>query len=287
MPEEAYVGLFLSSHNPEVKETAIFRNVRVIKPVKVGFQPYRDYIGSRLEAAERHQRTSHADLHVARAFRSAQLAARWLRADLQRQRRRPGHARTAVEVRSGYAHADADRHRFRDPQQQRPRAVVRWHAARHQRSEHRQAASRPSSRCRRAAACPCASRRIRRSYMHGWTPDAKWLIYTGGRMPKERRTTRRKTSTTSTRSRRDGIGKEINLTNSPGLDDGPELSPDGKWIYFNSTRSGQMQIWRMTARRQEPGARDQRSQVERLVPALLARRQVDHDHLVRAGRRAV
>jgi len=49
VPEEAYVGLFLSAHNPDVKETAVFRNVRVIKPVKVGFQPYRDYIGSRLE----------------------------------------------------------------------------------------------------------------------------------------------------------------------------------------------------------------------------------------------
>src|ERR1043165_5151212 len=49
VPEEAYVGLFLSSHNPAVKETVVFRNVRVIKPVKVGFQPYRDYIGSRLE----------------------------------------------------------------------------------------------------------------------------------------------------------------------------------------------------------------------------------------------
>ena len=48
-PEEAYVGLFLSSHNPDVKETVVFRHVRVIKPVKVGFQPYRDYIGSRLE----------------------------------------------------------------------------------------------------------------------------------------------------------------------------------------------------------------------------------------------
>ena len=49
VPEDAYVGLFLSSHNPDVKETAVFRHVRVIKPVKVGFQPYRDYIGSRLE----------------------------------------------------------------------------------------------------------------------------------------------------------------------------------------------------------------------------------------------
>src|ERR1044072_9336473 len=32
VPEEAYVGLFLSSHNPDVKETVKFRNVRVIKP---------------------------------------------------------------------------------------------------------------------------------------------------------------------------------------------------------------------------------------------------------------
>src|SRR5690349_16719481 len=49
LPEELYVGLFLSAHNPDVKESVIYRNVRVIKPVKVGFTPYRDYIGSRLE----------------------------------------------------------------------------------------------------------------------------------------------------------------------------------------------------------------------------------------------
>jgi TolB protein len=40
-------------------------------------------------------------------------------------------------------------------------------------------------------------------------------------------------------------GKEIRLTDSPGLDDGPEYTPDGKYIYFNSVRSGTMQIWRM------------------------------------------
>src|SRR5262245_45859247 len=31
VPEEAYVGLFLSAHNPDVKETVRFRNVRVIR----------------------------------------------------------------------------------------------------------------------------------------------------------------------------------------------------------------------------------------------------------------
>jgi len=29
------------------------------------------------------------------------------------------------------------------------------------------------------------------------------------------------------------------------LDDGPEYSPDGQYVYFNSERTGQMQIWRV------------------------------------------
>ena len=35
------------------------------------------------------------------------------------------------------------------------------------------------------------------------------------------------------------------MTDVPGLDDGSEYSPDGKYIYFNSNRSGTMKIWRM------------------------------------------
>ena len=30
------------------------------------------------------------------------------------------------------------------------------------------------------------------------------------------------------------------LTSNPGYDDGPDYSPDGKWIYFNSDRSGRL-----------------------------------------------
>jgi TolB protein len=37
------------------------------------------------------------------------------------------------------------------------------------------------------------------------------------------------------------------LTTANCLDDGPEHSPDGKYIYFNSERTGHMQIWCMHA----------------------------------------
>ena len=50
--DEVYVGLFLCSHNPAVVERAVFRDVRIIRPAKDGFVPYRDYIGSVLEVLE-------------------------------------------------------------------------------------------------------------------------------------------------------------------------------------------------------------------------------------------
>lgn len=72
------------------------------------------------------------------------------------------------------------------------------------------------------------------SYLHGWSPDGKFLAYCafrdGGKdiytIPVEG-------------------GQEVRLTNAPGLNDGPEYSPDGQYIWFNSERSGLMQLWRM------------------------------------------
>lgn len=40
-------------------------------------------------------------------------------------------------------------------------------------------------------------------------------------------------------------GDEIRLTTTPGLEDGPEYGHDSKLIYFNSNRTGRMQLFRM------------------------------------------
>jgi Tol biopolymer transport system component len=79
------------------------------------------------------------------------------------------------------------------------------------------------------------------SYLHGWSPDGKHLAYCA------ERNRQYDIYTISV----DG-GAEMQLTNLPGLDDGPEYSPDGKHIWFNSIRTGLMQVWRMEANGSNP-----------------------------------
>jgi len=72
------------------------------------------------------------------------------------------------------------------------------------------------------------------SYLHGWSPDNRYLAYCAERngnfdiyiIPSEG-------------------GEEIRLTTVEALDDGPEYDPSGQYIWFNSVRSGLMQVWRM------------------------------------------
>lgn len=72
------------------------------------------------------------------------------------------------------------------------------------------------------------------SYWHGWSAESDAVVYTA----------RRNNNYDIYRISIQG-GEEERLTNSPGLDDGPEYSPDGKFIYYNSMQSGKMEIWRM------------------------------------------
>jgi Tol biopolymer transport system component len=76
------------------------------------------------------------------------------------------------------------------------------------------------------------------SYFHGWSPDSRTLAFVAQRngsgqydiygMPA-------------------AGGPEKQLTSNIHQDDGPDYSPDGKWIYINSDRSGKEAIWRFPA----------------------------------------
>lgn len=75
------------------------------------------------------------------------------------------------------------------------------------------------------------------SYLHGWSPDGAEFAYCafrehGGKLEVD------------IYAIPESGGEELRLTHG-GFNDGPEYSPDGWHIWFNSTRTGLMQIWRM------------------------------------------
>ncbi|MBO9576346.1 MAG: TolB family protein [Sphingobium sp.] len=82
-----------------------------------------------------------------------------------------------------------------------------------------------------------------RSYWHGWTPDGKTIAYVRVGAQDDSYDVWAKDL---------AGGPARPLIVGPGVDDGPEWSPDGKYLYFNSTRSGAMQIWRARADGSEP-----------------------------------
>lgn len=75
------------------------------------------------------------------------------------------------------------------------------------------------------------------SYLHGWSPDGTTLAYCADRNDNY---------DIYTIDLKKPL-KEVRLTTAPGLNDGPEYSPDGNYIWFNSVRTGLMQVWRMKA----------------------------------------
>ncbi len=74
------------------------------------------------------------------------------------------------------------------------------------------------------------------SYWHGWSADGKEVYYVAQRGAPIYNIYKMDISG----------GKEVQLTfNKNGHVDGPEGSPDGKYIYYNASATGTMQVWRM------------------------------------------
>jgi Tol biopolymer transport system component len=240
--DEVYVGLALCSHNADVVETGVFRDVRVIRPAREGFVPYRDYIGSTLEILDLASGRRQAVLRSAQPFE----APNWTK-----------DGRALVYNGSGGASAEGRGRLFRFDLETRQAAPIDTGFAVRNNNDHvlsfdgrMLGLSDQSQGDRRSTiyTVPASGGTPKRittltpSYLHGWSPDGQYLVYTGGRSDEF----------DIYRIRADGSAAEERLTDVKGLDDGPEYSPDGRFIYFNSARSGTMQVWRMTADGKDP-----------------------------------
>jgi Tol biopolymer transport system component len=77
------------------------------------------------------------------------------------------------------------------------------------------------------------------SYLHGWAANNREVYYVGRRDTGQYALFHIFKANIKT-------GEETRLTQFTfGHVDGPEGSPDGKWVYFNGSMTGTMQLWRM------------------------------------------
>ena len=226
--DDVYVGLFVGSHNADVTETGVFRDVRIAVPAHDGLVQYREYLGSHLEL-----------LDVATGAREIIYTSS---KSLQAPNWRP-------DGKSLVYNSEGRMYNF-DLAARQPTPIPTGNVTNnnndHVLSFNGQMMGLSSgverlggSVAYTVAATGGTPRQVTPrgpSYLHSWSPDGQQLLFTGQRhnefdiyrIPA-------------------GGGKEIRLTTATGLDDGPEYTPDGRYIYFNSNRTGTMQIWRMKA----------------------------------------
>jgi Tol biopolymer transport system component len=224
LPDEVYVGIYLCAHNNAIVEKAVFRNVRLIRPASPDFRPYRDYIGSDIElmdAATGARRT------IYRAEDSVQ-APNWTPDGRRLIYNHNGRMLsldlaslvstgidTGAQVHCNNDHTLSFDGRMLGISSGSPSIVYTLPIG---------------------GGTPTQVTPTGPSYLHGWSPDGKYLVITGERN-KEFDIYRVPAAG----------GPEERLTTAKGLDDGSEYTPDGRTIFFNSERTGRMQVWRMNA----------------------------------------
>ncbi len=232
LDQQAYVGLYVCAHNPDVLEVAKFRNVRIVQPAGEDLVPYTDYLGSHLEVMEvatGHRKILHSTAYSIQApnwsvdgetliFNSE---GRLYNYHLNEGRISPfntgfainnnnDHVLTFDGALMGISHHNPD---------DENRSTLYYLPSTG--ASNPQVVTKPG---------------LGPSYLHGWSPDNQKMIFTGQRKGQY------DIYTVDINS-----GKETQLTNQKTLDDGPEYSPDGQYIFFNSVRTGVMQLWRMNA----------------------------------------
>lgn len=226
--DDVYVGIFVCAHNPDVTERAVFSNVRIVTPAPATLKPYKEYLGSSIELLDMATLNSRV---VYQSPKSLQ-APNW-----------------TVDGKSLIYNSEGALYKY-NIASATPK-VLNTGAAKNNNNDHvisfdgkmlviSSGDGGPSIGYTvpiyGGEAKKVTDQKAGASYMHGWSPDAKHLVFCG----------ERKGEYDVYRIAANG-GPEERLTTTPGLDDGPEYTPDGKYIYFNSVRTGLMQVWRMDA----------------------------------------
>jgi Tol biopolymer transport system component len=233
LPDDVFVGLFICSHAPKVKEEVIFHAVEIVRPMKQNFTPYRDYIGSVLHILDVQNGTS----ETIRSSMPPFEAPNWTR-----------DGKALIYNISGRAEGWGRLARF--DLATRQETLMNTDFAIKNNNDHvlsfdgktlgisDQSAGHGGQSA--VFIVPVGGGTPKRvtpespSYLHGWSPNGKALVFAGNRKGKF------DIYEISVKG-----GKEIRLTDSDGVNDGPEFTPNGKFIYFNSSRTGKMQLWRM------------------------------------------
>ncbi|XOV95186.1 MAG: TolB family protein [Bacteroidota bacterium] len=234
LPEEVFVGLFICAHNPEVKETAVFSEVRIVKPAPEELVPYRQYLGSNLEIME----VATGKRKIIYQVDNSIQAPNWT-PDGKTLIFNGGGQIFTFDLATGTV------------------ALLNTGPVKGNNNDHVLtfdgktlgiSGNRPEGGGSVVYYLPVAGSdnpiqvtAETPSYLHGWSPDGKDVIYTA-----------RRNDVFNLYKKNIEGGKEIQLTDTPGLDDGSEYSPDGKYIYFNSERTGNMQLWRMQPNGKKP-----------------------------------
>lgn len=225
--DEVYVGLFISAHNKDVVEKAVYKDVRISVPVSPNEQSGRMNLASRLELLD----VDTGKRTVVHTAPNSIQAPNWTKDGKQLiYNSTDGQIRvfTLATKKETILNTGAVKNNNNDH-------VLSFDGKRLGLSNNEK--DRGGSVIYTVPTTGGTPRLITPkgpSYLHGWSPDSRDLVFCGAR---------------------DGEydvykvpangGPEIRLTDAKGLDDGPEYSPDGKYIYFNSNRNGTMQIWRM------------------------------------------
>jgi hypothetical protein len=226
-------GLFICSHAADTVERALFRDVRLIVPPTPNFRPYQDYLGSVLEVLE----LSTGRLQQLHSSAQPFEAPNWTRDGkslvYNLSGRAPDHGRLVqYDLATGnttFLATGSATNNNNDHVLSFDGTLLGVSGRGTNADGQSQVFTLPLAGGEPRLIIPAAP-----SYLHGWSPDGRWLVFTGARSNKF-----------DIYKIPAAGGDEIRLTDAPGLNDGPEYTPDGQFIYFNSSRSGKMQIWRM------------------------------------------